>query len=51
MESGIHEYQCQKEPFLELNRIMEALRARDLEPALAWAADNRDKLNSQVVQA
>jgi hypothetical protein len=27
---------------------MEALRARDLEPALAWAAENRDLLNSQV---
>ncbi len=48
LESGIHEFPSQKEPFLELNRILEALRARDLEPALAWAADNRDLLNSQV---
>ncbi len=48
-EAGIHEFQCQKEPFLELNTILEALRRRDLEPALAWAADHRDLLNSQVL--
>jgi len=46
-ESGIHEYKSQKEPFLELNRILEALRNRDLKPALAWAADNRQALNAQ----
>jgi len=44
-ESGIHEYQSQKEPFLELNRILEGLKVRDLEPALDWAARNREALN------
>jgi len=44
-ESGIHEYQSQKEPFLELNRILEGLKLHDLEPALEWAARNREALN------
>lgn len=46
-ESGIHEYQSQKEPFLELNNILAALKNRNLEPALHWAAVNREALNSQ----
>lgn len=45
LESNIHEYQSQKEPFLELNRILEALKCRDLSPALEWAARNREQLN------
>jgi len=36
-----------KDVFLELNRTLEALRCRDLQPALAWAAENRDALNKQ----
>ena len=28
--------QSQKEPFLELHRILEALKKRDLQPALEW---------------
>jgi len=44
-ESGIAEYQEQKEPFLELNQILEALKARDLGPALDWVKSNRDALN------
>jgi len=44
-ESGITEYQEQKEPFLELNQILEALKARDLGPALEWVAKNREGLN------
>ncbi|XP_012938231.1 E3 ubiquitin-protein ligase RMND5A [Aplysia californica] len=36
-----------KEPFLELHRILAALRQRDLGPALAWAELNRDELNKR----
>ncbi|XP_028074852.1 protein RMD5 homolog isoform X2 [Camellia sinensis] len=31
-------------PFLEMYQILDAMRARNLEPALNWAATNRDKL-------
>lgn len=34
-----------KEPFLELHRILGALKQRDLIPALRWAEENRDNLN------
>ena len=44
-ESGITEYHAQQEPFLELNQILEALKAHDLGPALDWVAKNRDALN------
>jgi len=44
-ESGITEYQEKKEPFQELNQILEALKARDLGPALDWVARNREGLN------
>ncbi|KAI8777676.1 E3 ubiquitin-protein ligase RMND5A-like [Biomphalaria glabrata] len=37
--------QERKEPFLELHRILEALRQHILEPALDWAERNRDELN------
>lgn len=30
--------------FTELNHILECLKARDVEPALAWASANRDLL-------
>ncbi|XP_069755353.1 E3 ubiquitin-protein transferase RMND5B isoform X2 [Narcine bancroftii] len=43
-ESGICIDLCQKEPFLELNRILEALRVRDLRPALEWAMAKRERL-------
>ncbi|XP_059641612.1 protein RMD5 homolog [Cornus florida] len=33
-----------KFPYLELYQILEAIRSRNLEPALNWAATNRDKL-------
>ncbi|XP_023338857.1 protein RMD5 homolog A [Eurytemora carolleeae] len=46
-ESGVHEYKSQKEPFLALNNILGALKERNLEPALNWAAENRDALNLQ----
>ncbi|XP_063301270.1 E3 ubiquitin-protein transferase RMND5B [Pelobates fuscus] len=40
-----------KQPFLEMNRILEALQARDLRPALEWAISNRQglqELNSSL---
>ena len=36
-----------KEPFVELHRILDALKQRDLEPALEWAIANRDALTAQ----
>ncbi|KAM8973673.1 E3 ubiquitin-protein transferase RMND5B isoform 2-T2 [Pelodytes ibericus] len=33
-----------KQPFLEMNRILEALQAQDLRPALEWAISNRQRL-------
>ena len=36
-----------KEPFIELHRILEALRLQDLNPALRWSAENRQALISQ----
>ncbi|XP_076057536.1 required for meiotic nuclear division 5 protein souji isoform X2 [Oratosquilla oratoria] len=36
-----------REPFFELNRILDALKARKLEPALEWAKINREKLRAQ----
>jgi len=44
-EANIQEYQAQREPFLEVNRILEALKSQDLGPALDWAARNREALN------
>ncbi|OWF43962.1 protein RMD5 homolog A-like [Mizuhopecten yessoensis] len=33
-----------KEPFLELHRILGALKQKNLEPALCWATSNKDRL-------
>ncbi|KAM4677030.1 E3 ubiquitin-protein transferase RMND5B isoform 1-T11 [Discoglossus pictus] len=33
-----------KQPFLEMNRILEALQSRDLRPALEWAISHRQRL-------
>jgi len=44
-EANIAEYQAQREPFLEVNRILEALKKQELGPALDWAARNREALN------
>ncbi|GMY12026.1 protein RMD5 homolog [Fagus crenata] len=33
-----------KSPFLEMNQILEAIKSRDLGPALNWATKNSDKL-------
>lgn len=44
-EAGIQESPEHRQPFLEVNRILDAIRARDLGPALEWARQNRDALN------
>ncbi|CAF99149.1 unnamed protein product [Tetraodon nigroviridis] len=43
-ESGVVIDMSMKQPFLELNRILEALRMQDLGPALEWAVTNRQRL-------
>ncbi|KAM9795289.1 E3 ubiquitin-protein transferase RMND5B isoform 1-T1 [Neosynchiropus ocellatus] len=43
-ESGVVIDMSMKQPFLELNRILEALRMQDLRPALEWAVTNRQRL-------
>jgi hypothetical protein len=37
-----------KEPFSELNRILDSLKQRDLSPALEWAQSHRESLDTQV---
>ncbi|KAJ8371688.1 hypothetical protein AAFF_G00303280 [Aldrovandia affinis] len=46
-EAGLCMDPSQKEPFVELNRILEALKLRDLRPALEWAVENREVLTAQ----
>ena len=41
------ELKISKEPFQELNSILESLQKRDLGPALNWAALHRDELNAR----
>ncbi|XP_044259857.1 E3 ubiquitin-protein ligase RMND5A [Tribolium madens] len=36
-----------KEPFTELNHILDSLKQKDLEPALAWATAHHDALEAQ----
>lgn len=44
-EAGEPEVVSIKLRFRELHRILEAMRARDLKPALYWASNNRESLN------
>ncbi|MQL98239.1 hypothetical protein Taro_030947 [Colocasia esculenta] len=37
-----------KSPFLEMYTILEAMRSRNLEPALAWASAQRDRLSQNA---
>ena len=37
-----------KEPFTELNRILDCLKQHDLGPALEWAVQHREALESQA---
>lgn len=41
------ELKLSKEPFQELNSILESLQKRDLSPALAWATAHRDELHAR----
>jgi len=45
-EAGLEINESQKAPFIKINCILEALKKRDLGPALAWAKENRDRLAS-----
>jgi hypothetical protein len=46
-EAGLELDTQYKEPFVELHRILEALKHQNLELALNWATDNRDALIAQ----
>jgi len=49
-EANIPEFEAvrESEPFLEVNRILAGLKAGCLEPALEWAASNRENLNRRT---
>ncbi|KAL8580448.1 hypothetical protein ACOMHN_001217 [Nucella lapillus] len=44
MDANLNLPHDKKEPFLELHRILEALKNYDLGPALVWAQANRERL-------
>lgn len=46
-ESQELEAESSKSPFLEMFQILEAMKSRNLEPALNWAATNHDQLNQK----
>ncbi|XP_069671462.1 E3 ubiquitin-protein ligase RMND5A isoform X2 [Periplaneta americana] len=46
-EAGLKVEDGGKEPFSELNRILDSLKERDLGPALEWAQSHRESLDSQ----
>ncbi|KAJ8961892.1 hypothetical protein NQ318_021510 [Aromia moschata] len=46
-ESDITTEPHEKEPFTELNHILDRLKNKDLEPALAWATVHHDNLEAQ----
>jgi len=53
-EAGIAEEQGKKagkEPFMEMNRILEALNNKNLEPALEWTSAHRAELNDRGTTA
>lgn len=47
-EAGLKMEDGGKEPFSELNRILDSLKQRDLGPALEWARSHRESLDTQV---
>jgi len=47
LESGITLEDKYKEPFVELHRILDSLKQRELEPALTWTNDNKEALMTQ----
>ncbi|XP_026278650.1 E3 ubiquitin-protein ligase RMND5A [Frankliniella occidentalis] len=46
-EAGLKSEEGHKEPFTELNNILDSLKQRDLGPALAWASAHRESLETQ----
>lgn len=46
-ETGLSDLKLSKEPFQELNQILEALSNRELGPALDWAARHRHELDDR----
>ena len=40
--------ESQKAPFIKINCILEALKKRDLGPALTWAKDNRYQIRRNL---
>lgn len=46
-ESGLDVPQQMKQPFIEMNQILDALKKKDLQPALDWAQRHRDTLREQ----
>ena len=48
-EAGLKMEEGGKEPFSELNRILDSLKQRDLGPALEWAQSHRESLDAQVI--
>lgn len=47
LEADITPETHEKEPFTELNHILDCLKSKDLEPALSWATAHRDTLDVQ----
>nr|GLL19319.1 protein RMD5 homolog A-like [Ipomoea trifida] len=45
-ESREPEAAANKSPYLEMYQILEAMRCRNLQPALSWAANNQEKLKN-----
>jgi hypothetical protein len=46
-DSGLELDIYQKEPFLQIHHISEALKVHNLQPALQWAESNRERLMAQ----
>ncbi|XP_014213776.1 protein RMD5 homolog A isoform X4 [Copidosoma floridanum] len=46
-EAGIKTDEGRKEPFTELNHILDCLKQKNLEPALEWASKHREALIAQ----
>ncbi|KAG8323541.1 E3 ubiquitin-protein transferase rmnd5a [Homalodisca vitripennis] len=47
-DAGLKTEEDVKEPFTELNRILDSLKQKDLGPALEWAAAHREALEAQT---
>lgn len=45
-EADIESEVVNREPFTQLNHILDCIKNRDLEPALAWATAHRDALEA-----